>query len=406
MKKFFILALALTFVAGFAYAEDAKYSLGGQYRWEMYQKNNEGYLDEDANKQEYFDQRFRLQMTFDPADGVQAVLRGDYAETNWGSYDYRPDPGHETIMIDKAYVQLTKGALTLKTGLYGFGGFGNAMSTDYQGTAATVTGSFEPITVTAVWVKLDEGTSTADIEDGDPSEDTDLMGAQVDFGAEAFSAGVFYATLTDKVDEYTGNVIGVLGSTSLGKISLWGEVDMYSGTDKDAAADGGDLDFSGTNLAVNAEMGVNEQLTVGLDVFYATGVDSSDGDEAQLSFLADDWGYVPLDHGPFKWIQTTGINVHEVEANAGSQGLNVYGTFMAMEELALFANVGYVSPQLEDPDDDDVYVSSYTVFSVAASYTFLPGTSFNLKYDNISRSGEEIDDDARSRIMGMVKVNF
>ena len=39
MKKIFILALALTFVAGFAYAEDAKYSLGGQYRWEMYQLN-------------------------------------------------------------------------------------------------------------------------------------------------------------------------------------------------------------------------------------------------------------------------------------------------------------------------------------------------------------------------------
>jgi hypothetical protein len=173
---------------------------------------------------------------------------------------------------------------------------------------------------------------------------------------------------------------------------------MYSGSN-----DTTDVDYTGTNLAVNAEMGVNEQLTVGLDVFYAMGNDDEDD---QLSTLVDDWGYVPLDHGPFKWIQSTGIDVHQVEDDAGSQGLNVYGTFMAMEELAIFANVGYVAPQTEDPDDDDVYVSSYTVFSVGATYTFLPGTSFNLKYENTSVSGEEIDDDARTRIMGMVAVNF
>ncbi len=398
MKKFFILALALTFVAGFAYAEDAKYSLSGQYRWEMYQFTNEGFVDEDANKREYADQRFRLQMNFMPADGVQAVLRGDYAEAAWGNIGYRPDPGHDTIMIDKAYVELTKGMFTLKTGLYGHGGFGNAMSTDFQGTTATVTGNFEPVSVKAIWMKLDEGTSTADIEDGDPTEDTTMMGAEVTFAAEAFSAGGFYATKQDKAAEDTQNVLGVHGKFSLGKIGIWAEVDLYSGDD------GADTDYTGTNFAANAQMGVNEQLTVGLDLFYAMGTD--DDDKAQLSSLLDDWGYVPLDHGPFKWIQGTGINVHEIEANAGSQGLNVYGTFMAMEELAIFANVGYVMPQLEDPDDNDVYVSNYTVFSVGASYTFLPGSSFNLKYENTSVSGEEIDDDARTRIMGMVKVNF
>jgi len=399
MKKFFILALALTFVAGFAYAEDAKYSLSGQYRWEMYQFNNQGYVDEDENKEEYFDQRFRLQMDFMPADGVKAVLRGDYAEDAWGEIGYRPNPGHDTIMIDKAYVDLTKSMFNIKAGLRGFGGFGNAMSTDYQGTNVEVSGNFEPVTVKAMWVKLDEGTAKYDLEDGDPSEDTDLMGAEVIFGAEAFSVGGFYATWQNKAAEDTRNVVGVHGKTSIGKIGIWGEVDMYSGKD-----DANDIDYTGTNVAVNAEMGINEQLTVGLDVFYAMGNDEDDED--QLSTLLDDWGYVPLDHGPFKWIQTTDINVHEIEDDAGSQGFNVYGTFMAMEELAIFANVGWVAPQTEDPEDDDVYVENYTVFAVGASYTFLPGTSFNLKYDNISRSGEEIDDDARTRIMGMLKVNF
>ena len=416
MKKFFILALALTFVAGIAYAEDPKFNLSGQYRWEMYQFNNQGFIDEDENKEEYFDQRFRLRTVFTPADGVMAVLRGDYAEDAWGEIGYRPNPGHDTIMIDEAYVDLTKGMFNIKAGLDGFGGFGNSMSTDFQGTNVRVSGNFEPITVKAMWVKLDEGTAKSDVEDGDPTEDTDLLGAEVIYGAEAFSVGGFYATWQNKATEDTRNVLGLHGKTSVGKIGIWGEVDLYSGSAKDAAADGDDLDYKGTNVAVNAEMGVNEQLTVGLDLFYATGVDAEDGDEAQLSTLLDDWGYVPLDHGPFKWIQTTGIDVHAIEANAGSQGFNIYGTFMAMEELAIFANVGYVLPQLEDPDDNDVFVENYTVFAVGASYTFLPGTSFNLKYDNISRSVDNGDldeddagylgDDARSRIMGMLKVNF
>jgi hypothetical protein len=382
MKKFFILALALTFVAGIAYAEDAKYNLSGQYRWEMYQFNNQGYLDEDENKLEYFDQRVRLQMDFMPADGVKAVLRGDYAEATWGNrtdsdFDpstdtgdgltgigYRPDEAgpasNDTIMIDKAYVDLTKGMFNIKAGLYGFGGFGNAMSTDYQGTNVAVTGNFEPVVVKAMWVKLSEGDSLADVEDGDASEDTDLMGAEVIFNAEAFSVGGFYATWQDKAAEDTRNVLGVHGKASFGKIGIWAELDMYSGSN-----DTTDTDYTGTNVAVNAEMGVNEQLTVGLDLMYAVG---NDDDDDQLSTLVDDWGYVPLDHGPFKWIQTTGINVHEIEDDAGSQGFNIYGTFMAMEELAIFANVGYLLPQTEDPDDDDVYVENYTVFSVGASY--------------------------------------
>jgi hypothetical protein len=179
MKKFFILALALTFVAGIAYAEDAKYSFSGQYRWEMYNFTNEGFLDEDENKQEYFDQRFRLRAVFTPADGVTAVLRGDYAEDAWGEIGYRPNPGHDTIMIDEAYVDLTKGMFNIKAGLDGFGGFGNAMSTDFQGTNVRVSGNFEPVKVNAMWVKLSEGTQKYDLEDGDPSEDTDLMGAEV-----------------------------------------------------------------------------------------------------------------------------------------------------------------------------------------------------------------------------------
>jgi hypothetical protein len=418
MKKFIILALALTFVAGMAYAEDEKFSLSGQYRWEMYSFTNEGFLDEDWNKQEYFDQRFRLRSVFTPADGVMAVLRGDYAEDQWGDIGYRPNAGHDTIMIDEAYVDLTKGMFNIKAGLDGFGGFGHALSTDYQGTNVRVSGNFEPITVNVMWAKLSEGAAWvvddngtpadpsddttqsqfADGDDGDPSADDDMMGAEVVFGAEAFSVGGFYATRQNKATEDTKNVLGVHGKTSFGKIGIWAEVDMYSGSN-----DNTDVDYTGTNFAANAQMGVNEQLTVGLDVFYATGNDDEDD---QISFLTDDWGYVPLDHGPFQWIQSTGINVHEVEDDAGSQGLNVYGTFMAMEELAIFANVGYVGAQTEDPDDDDVYVSSYTVFSVGASYTFLPGTSFNLKYENTSVDGEEINDDARTRIMGMLKVNF
>jgi hypothetical protein len=412
MKKLFILTLALLFVAGFAYAEDPMFKLSGQYRWEMYSFTGVDYCDEDYNKYDYFDQRFRLRMDFMPAEGVQATVQGDYAEDVWGDYDYRPEDSG-AIMIDKAYVDLTKSMVNIQAGLNGFCDFGNCIVASYQAPLVKVGADFAPVTVNAMWAKLSEGDAwtdgdgneydnRADGDDGDASADDDLMMAAVNYNAEAFSVGALYATRQDKAAEDTKNAIGVYGSASMGKISFWAEVDMLSGDD------GNDVDYEGMNVSANASMDVNEQLSAGVHLFYAPGVDSSDGDKEQIAYLIDDWGYIPMDEGlgPFMWIEGNAFEEHEIEADAGAQGLSIYGSYKVMDDLTLWANVAYATPSKEDPDDNDVYVDSYTVMHLTGSYTFLPGTSFNLAYESSSRSGKEIDDDTQSKLMGMLKVSF
>lgn len=418
MKKYFILTIALLFVAGIAYAEGETFTTSGQYRMEMYDLKALGNSDEDANHQTFIDQRFRAQFNWMPADGVKAVLRGDFAETTWGGMDaaefdplvdntegsggigYRPNQGAGTVMIDKAYVDLTKEIINFRVGLYGHGGFGNAIVNDNQGANIWVTGDFAPVTVDVLYTKLDEGNAlTDDAETDDSDKDTDLYGAQVSFGADAFKAGAFYVTMVDDAAEDTKNAIGLFGSSTLGKISFWGEIDLFSGAD-----DANDIDYVGTNVTLNGEMAIMEKLTAGLDLFWAAG--STDDGEEQIAWITDDWGYTPFDHGPFHWIQSTGIDNHEIEDNAGSTGLNVYGTFGVVEDLTLYGNVGYILPSEEDPDDDNIYVENYTVFSVGATYFLLPKTSFNLKYENVSVSGSNIEDDAQTKIMGMLKVSF
>ena len=400
MKKYVILTIALLFVAGIAYAEGDTFSASGQYRMEAYDFKALGNDDEDANHQTYIDQRFRAQFNWMPADGVKAILRGDFAEDQWGDIGYRPNPGHDTIMIDKAYVDLTKEMVNLKVGLYGHGGFGNAIVNDNQGTNVWITGDFAPVTVDVLYTKLSEGSALTDDAAADDSDkDNDLYGAQVSFAAEAFKAGAFYVTMIDDAAEDTKNAIGLFGSSTLGKISFWGEVDLFSGSN-----DATDVDYVGTNVTLNGQMAIMEKLMAGLDLFWAAG--STDDGEEQIAWLTDDWGYTPFDYGPFQWIQSTGIDNHEIEANAGSMGFNVYGSYGAMEDLTLYANVGYILPSEEDPDDNDVYVENYTVFSLGATYYLLPGTSFNLRYENVSVSGNNIADDAQTKLMGMLKVNF
>jgi len=474
MKKFFILAIALLFVAGYAYAAEEKeptieervealensssmFNASGQYRVEFYNTTNNGFEDakDKSTKLTYVDQRFRAGFTFMPADGVKAVLRGDFAEGNW-DYGYRPGDGAARIMIDNAYVDLTPmEMLNITAGLQGWE-LGKGIAAGYQGAVIKVTGNFEPVSVTALWQKLDEGSTGDDskgdkeppgflgLDDDNLAKDEDFYGLQVTFDAEMFSAGALYATKQDMnggrednpglngdffpdVDlefdwqESTMNAVELFGSASFGNLSFWGAITQFSGEITDAvatggvAADAGDADLVGQQLALNGEMAVNEQLTVGLDLFHAAGYDGDD--EVQVTSVLDDDGYIPLDHGPFKWIYSNGLDVFMVDQNAGGQGFNLYGTFSPMENLTLFANVGYSAATKEDPDDNKSYVSSFTVVSAAASYAFLPGTSFNLKYENNSRdvtnpSGMKekddgyLHDDAISRIAAMVKVSF
>jgi hypothetical protein len=419
MKKFFILALILALAVGTAYAADEKFKTSGEYRMEMTNTDNADYDSDVEDQKQYVDQRFRIQADFMPADGVKAVWRADFAETTWGTVDkadsandksgigYRPNVGqryNDTIMVDKAYVDLTMEMINVKAGLWGTAGLGQGLTTDDQATQVEVTANFEPITVVATWRKISEGTSLVDEED--PEKDTDLYGGEVKFAAEAFSAGVLYATRNDQATEDVKNVIGAWGSMSFGKVNLWAEVDSYSGDD------GAGTDYVGMNLTIAGDMPVTEQLKLNFNLHYAPGTDADD--EEQITYLTDDAAYLPLDQGPFAWIWAgTGLDPHMVDSNTGATSLDVYANYAVMDKLGLFGLIGYLMPNEDDPDGDDNYIDSVMIFTLGATYTFLPNTSFSLQYTNASRSvtndgpaATEKGEDSEQLMGALLKVKF
>lgn len=414
MKKFFIVALILALAVGTAYAADETFKVGGQYRMEMYNIDDADYNSDVDDQQQYVDQRFRVQADFMPADGVKAIWRADFAETTWGTLDsdagigYRPAAGKETIMVDKAYVDLTKAMFNIKAGLFGTTGLGMGITTDDQGPQIIVTANFEPVTVTGMWRKESEGTALTDDADqeNDLDGDTDTMGAEVKFAAEAFSAGLLYATQPNKATDAEKNVIGVFGSTSFGKVNLWGEVDSFSGDD------GGDVDYVGMNVTLSASMAVTEQLGIFVDLGYAPGTDADD--EEQITYLTDDAAYMPIDQGPFAWIWAgTGLDLNQVDYNTGATSVVVRAEYAVMDNLNLMGLIAYMMPSEEDPDGDDNYIDNQTVLTLGATYTFLPKTSFSLQYTTSSRSvtndgpaATEISDDPLQMMGGLLKVNF
>ncbi len=420
MKKFTALALVLLFATGMSFAEETKVDFTGNYRVEMYDMNNLGHRDDEAYNRDYIDQRLRIRMKFTPEDDVHIHFSADYGETTWGNIvpgpddpntdategpggiGYRANQGAGTMMLDRAYMEIKKSIFHFKAGLMADDGFGHAMSTDDQATQFDITASFEPVDVRAVYRVHSEGVAlTDDARDDDSDKDETMIGGEVTFNADPFRASGFYATKNDESEGDVKNVLGLFGDYARGNFFVWGEVDMYSGSNDET-----DKDYVGTNIAFAARTYFGQQLIVGLDIFYAPGNDEDNKD--QISRLSDNWMYIPLDEGlgPFRWVQSTGINVHEVEADAGSQGFSVMGKYAVTEAIDLWANVGYVTPSLEDPDDNDIYVSSYTVYNIALEYDFLSTTSFNLAYQSVGRSGENIEDETMTRLMAMFKVIF
>jgi hypothetical protein len=419
MKKFFIVALILALAVGTAYAADETFKVGGEYRMEMYNLDDEDYNSDADDQKQYVDQRFRVQADFMPADGVKAVWRADFAETTWGTVDktiapkdesgigYRPNTGqryNDTIMVDKAYVDLTYQMINVKAGLWGTAGLGMGLVTDDQATQIEATANFAPVTVVATWRKISENASLSD--EDDPQKDTDLYGGEVKYAAEAFSAGALYATRDNKADEDVRNVFGLYGSMAFGKLNLWGELDSFSGSD-----DVNDVDYVGMNLTLEGSMAVTEQLGIFVNLHYAPGTDADD--EEQITYLTDDAAYLPFEQGPFAWIWGPGLDPHMVDSNTGAFSMSVRGDFAIMDNLNLMGLIAYMMPSEEDPDGDDNYIDSVMQFTAGATYTFLPGASFSLQYTTVSRSvtndgpaATEISDDPLQMMGGLLKVKF
>jgi hypothetical protein len=368
MKKLFVLALALFFVAGLfstVYAED-RLSLDGSYRVRAWYRENYSDFSDSNNddKRYYWDQRFRLGGKIQVAEGISAHFRIDIAEVQWGQQTTsnrgwnRPagtsDDNDRGIQVDRAYARWEKDFWIMSVG-QAFTSFGNQMVVD-QNQFGFIVRFKLPVVLDFVYSKIDESGSLND--DGD-QDDVDFFGGQATYKADWWDVGALGGYINDNTD--TNNspwVVGLFGGFTYGMFAVKGEADFFGG-DAGPRPDGtaGTADAKGTQLWVDAKANIMPNLYAGVEGFYAASY--TNNDERQITGLTDSDSFLPEDWG-------TGFNTNLGPLNglgsalggtdatlpfldpsgggAGALGFSVYGNWRFMDKWQLRGKYMYTTP--------------------------------------------------------------
>ncbi|MEJ2155516.1 MAG: hypothetical protein P8X96_09290 [Desulfobacteraceae bacterium] len=406
MKKIIVITLALMMVAGLAYAED-RLSLSGSLfvrGWD-----EEGYSAKysksyDSNdEQGFWEQRFRLGGKIAVADDVSVNFRMDLGEGIWGQ-DYtqgsvarpgtgNPDRVNTKLDIDRAYIHINKAHWELVAGQQ-FQGLGILQVYDVNSTGFTFRLKFDPVKVSLLYARFDEGGATTD--DG-VTEDTDRYGFNVSYTTDKFDGNFFYIMGNDgtPVDDSPW-AFGLNGSLALGMMNLTGEL-AYLGGDTAAGA----MDYVGLQAYLGANANITETIKLGGDIYYAQGTD--DATETQLTNLGD-WD----DFTPFSFVGVPEI-VAFVSAfpswdafdpfgiSGGVIGADIYAEFALIEKLKFGARVGYFQPS-EDANQPGAELIAYNAW---INYTIATNTDLGLYYmvSSVDDDSATSFDDARVAII-------
>ncbi|WP_299977087.1 hypothetical protein [Desulfobacula sp.] len=368
MKKL-ALVIAVVFIAAFFVTPvtASDFSAGGQYRFEAVSVDNPRDTDTGVEKETYFDQRMRVAFSWKVNDNVSAQLRGDFAEFRWGD-GYRPEAGGDTLMVDRAWVKINQGPLTLTVGQQGGDwGLGTLWSDQFQGIQADF--AFNPVTLKLLYVKESEGGTDGNVltDEGD-NDDTDTYGASLLYACDAFSGGLSFATTKNGAtnDTKTGYSLHVVAPLS-DMFTLSGAGEIFSGDD------GEGIDYAGTQLHAALDATFSDTIKGGVTVIWANDVDSN---ESQLTSIADDAVFKPLDYdGALAYNNgnfggNTGIfdvsgAGYGVTAIVGDLQINV------TEAVTLWAKLGYAEPN----EDHNLNSKVYAVANI--DYAWMPAVTLS-----------------------------
>ncbi|SMC79624.1 hypothetical protein SAMN02746065_110109 [Desulfocicer vacuolatum DSM 3385] len=394
MKKLAIALFAVVCMAMFiapAYADD-RVSLSGSMRVRAWSDNYT-----DGSDASWWDQRFRIKTKINVADDVYAVLRADYGEGQWGvAYNgliTRPRATKEnTLDIDRGYLNIDKEMWSLRAGQQ-YLGLGILQVLDANATAVKLTLKM-PVKTSLIYIKETENGSTND--DG-AFDDSDVYAVNFSYDTDAFSTNLFAITRDDNsaVDD-SATMFGFNGSASLGMVDLTGELAFAAGDTADGA-----VDYVGTQFYLKAAANLSDAFSMGGELLYALGTD--DADEQQLTGLCNWWSFVPMaSNTPFDADISAFANADAFDptgANAGVQGITLFGKFNVMDALSLGAKVGYFTPE----EDDNTATDDITAFNVWASYMIATNTELAITYlysdyDNL--------DDNYDTLVARLQVNF
>ena len=402
MKKLAIAIFAVVCAAMFiapAYAED-RVSLSGSVRVRAWSENYS-----DGTDASWWDQRFRIKTKINIADDVYAVLRADYGEGTWG-VDYeglitRPrvtGKSQNTLDVDRGYINIDKEMWSLRAGQQ-YLGLGICQVLDANATGLKLTLNL-PVKTALIYVKESENGA---INDDDNFEDSDVYAVNFSYDTDAFSTNLFAVTRDDgsAVDD-SATMFGFNGSATLGIVKLTGELAFAAGDTADGA-----VDYVGTQFYLKGDVDLNDAFSMGAELLYALGTDEAD--EIQLTNMCNWWTFVPMSSNtPFDadWSASgDGTNIGNADpfdptgANAGVQGITLYGKYNVMDALSFGGKVGYFQPEEDNNTDTD----DITSFNVWASYMLATNTELAVAY--LYSDYDNLDDDYNT-LIARLQVTF
>ncbi|MGD9188863.1 MAG: porin [Desulfobacteraceae bacterium] len=411
MKKLLVVLMVLALAAPAAMADDTL-DLSGAMRARAFDKTNHNFdTDTDTDHRQYWDQRFRVQGTITPSEGVQGVFRLDMAENVWGSddmddLDSNQDPGG--VDVDRAYLVATKGPVTVVAGLQ-YLGLGNAVAYDavHTGLAFVIK---TPLVITAGWAKVDEDqTDVGDTTDEEGFEDIDHYFINLGYSAKAFSVNGFYAFQTDGADgtaanpNVEANAIGVQGKFAVGPVNFNVELNIFGGEIDDGTST---VDLVGTQLFGDVNMAMSDALTLGLNFVYSMGTDEDN--EVKLTCLTDDGSTVFADYGSMNTLGISPLGRNDIfdDGNGtGTLGGILYTKFQVIPDLTLFGSVGYVTAETEL--DMTGELDSLMLVNLSAKYTLVPNAHISLHYGyfDLTRA-DDVDSDTATTLGARLQIDF
>jgi hypothetical protein len=294
--------LAMLLVVCFAVsavAED-RLSWSGAFRARAWYKDNltTANSDDKSDREQYWDQRFRVAMKVAIVEGITGHLRMDFSENTWGLTTNRSrrwqrgdaDNTDRQLNVDRAYVRIDKEMFTLNTGQQ-YIALGKQMITDGNHFGLNLRLKL-PVDIYAQYAKIDENESATD-EDEFASEDEDYFGGQASYKGEGWMAGILGATRQDgnNTTDDSPYVFGLFGDATFGALSLQGEADFFGG-------DKGSQDYFGSQVWIGGKYAVTPALWLGVDGWYAAGKnDTNKVQRTGISGGADTFSM--SDKGPF-----------------------------------------------------------------------------------------------------------
>lgn len=431
MKKLLVILMALAFVAP-AMADD-NLDVSGQVRIRAWDKENFSDFDDNGDdKEEYVEQRFRLQAVIKANDQVKAVTRIDLAETKWGSgawATHRPGLGldasdtdasgdidtvsastNNVIQVDRAYLDVTTGPVNIKAGQQFYAvGQSQVIRNNKPGVQLTVK---SPVVVEVGYSVNgdDDQGATAGATSGIDTVDDQNLHFSVAYKSDVFSVEGFYGidmrSLEDAAsNEDTRTVFGVNFKTSVGPVKLNSELALFGGENEATNSD-----YVGTQFNIDADMKLNDLVKIGVDLIYSSGTD--DATETKIAYIGDVFGRLNRSEGGSgnniiagDLAPLGGDDVFDpFNDNLGAIGGGVDAVITPVAGLNLLAHVMYLTAA-EDGSTGDY--EDLIVYNLGASYMLAPKAKLAVYYTVVDADFEGGgSSDNATNISGLMQIAF